>query len=37
MAHDCHFWNLQRGHNILELVDILTNFSFATTETERDC
>ena len=25
-----------RGHNILELIDILTNFSFATTETGHD-
>lgn len=25
-----------RGHNILELIDILTNFSFAINETERD-
>ena len=25
------------GHNIVEPVHILTKFSFATTETERDC
>ena len=31
------FDTCKRGHNIVELVDILTNFSFATTETEHDC
>ena len=31
------FETCNRGHNIWELVDILTNFSVATTETERDC
>ena len=31
------FETCNRGHNILELVDILTNFSVATTETEREC
>ena len=25
-----------RGHNILELLDILSNVSFTTSETERD-
>ena len=30
------FETCNRGH-ILELVDILTNFSVATTETEREC
>ena len=30
------FETSNRGRNILELNDILTNFSFATTETERD-
>ena len=28
--------NYNRAHNILELVDILPNVSFATSETERD-
>ena len=28
------FETCNRGHKILELVDILTNFSFATTKTE---
>ena len=27
----------KHGHNIFELSDILTNYSFATTEAERDC
>ena len=31
------FETCNRGHNILELADILANFSVATTETERDC
>ena len=30
------FETCNRDHNILELVNILTNFSFATTETEFD-
>ena len=35
MTHECHFWNLQPFHNILELVDILPNVFFTTNETER--
>ena len=27
----------KHGHNIFELSDILSNYSFATTEAERDC
>ena len=27
----------KRAHNILELVDILSNVSFTTSETELDC
>ena len=30
------FKTCNRGHNILELVDILTDFTFPTTETEHD-
>ena len=30
------FETYNRAHNILELVDILPNASFTTTETERD-
>ena len=30
------FETCNRGHIILELVDIFTNFPFASTETERD-
>ena len=26
-----------RAHNVLELADIFPNFSFKTSETERDC
>ena len=26
----------RRGHNVLELIDILLNVSFPTSETERD-
>ena len=29
------FETCKSGHNILELADILTNVSYATTETER--
>ena len=48
MANECHFWNLHilhtynspvlynRAHNILELVDILPNVYFTTSETEPD-
>ena len=36
MIHGDIFETYNRGHNILELVDILTNFSFATTQMERD-
>ena len=30
------FENCNRGYKLLELLDILSNFSFATTETEHD-
>ena len=36
MTHEFHFWNLLAAHNILELVDILPNVPFITSETERD-
>ena len=31
------FETCNRGHNILDFVDILTNISFAAIKTERDC
>lgn len=35
MVHEC-FESCKRGHNIVELFDILPTFLFATIETERD-
>ena len=36
MTHECHSEIYNRGHIILELVDILPNVSFTTIKTERD-
>ena len=35
MTYKGRFWNLNRGRNFLEFVDILLNVSFTTSETER--
>ena len=36
MTHECHFWNYNRVHNILELEDIFVNVCFTTSETVCD-
>ena len=36
MCYDKNWLTLQPGHNILRLFDVLPNFSFTTSETDRD-